>query len=251
MSSQLPRDATTPGGSAGRVAAPRPVARRRALVLLVLVAMASAVFGALALGLRGAPGTSLDVALTRGVQRVEAPAFELAMWAVSAFGWPPLNVLTYVAVVGALWLAGFRRDALFVALAPLAGLVSGVVKLLVARPRPDAELVRVASELLDYSFPSGHVVSYVSFYGFVFFLAYVRFRPAPWRTAALLACGLLVGLVGLSRIYLGHHWASDVVAGYALGGISLVVLIEAYRLVGPAAGPTRAPRDPRTPPFGR
>ncbi len=158
-----------------------------ALILLVLVAVAAAVFVLLALGLQGAPGTPLDIAVTRQIQLVDDPTFALAMWTVSAFGWAPLNVLPYVAIVGGLWLADFRRDALFVALAPLAGVVSGGIKLLVSRPRPDADLVRVVSELLDYSFPSGHVVSYVSFFGFLFFLAYVRFRPSTWRTTALVA----------------------------------------------------------------
>ena len=99
-------------------------------------------------------------------------------------------------------------------------------------------MVRVASELLDFSFPSGHVVGFVSLYGFLFFLIYVLFRRSPWRTAALVLCGLLLGLVGISRIYLGHHWASDVLGGYAFGSAYLLLLVEFYRLTTPRPGST-------------
>ena len=75
------------------------------------------------------------------------------------------------------------------------------------------------------------MVSYVSLYGFLFFLVYVLVKRSWQRTAVLSVLALLVGLVGVSRIYLGHHWASDVVGGYALGTAYLLVLIEAYRLL--------------------
>jgi undecaprenyl-diphosphatase len=85
--------------------------------------------------------------------------------------------------------------------------------------------------LLDYSYPSGHVVSYVCLYGFLFFLVYALVTRSWQRTAVLCLLGLLVGLVGISRIHLGHHWASDVLGGYALGTAYLLLLVEAYRLL--------------------
>ena len=130
-----------------------------------------------------------------------------------------------------LLIAGLWREALFVLLTEGAGTLAAFVKLLVERPRPGGDAVRVASELLDYSYPSGHVTGYVALYGFLFFLVYVLFKRSLWRTVTLTALGLVVGLIGISRIHLGHHWASDVLGGYALGSAYLLLLVVAYRLL--------------------
>ena len=215
---------------------------RRARLLTAIAAACTLAFVLLALLLRRAAGSDLDVAVTLAVQRVDNLAFETLMVAISALGFWPLNWMTHLAAALGFWLASFRREALFVLATAGAGLVSGIAKLLVERPRPTADVVRVLSGVLDYSYPSGHVVSYVSFYGFLFFLVYVLFKRSAWRTAALTGLGLLVALVGVSRIALGHHWASDVVGGYALGTAYLLLLIVLYRLTGSAAeasAPTR------------
>ena len=198
--------------------------------MAALVAALVLGFLLLALSLRQAPGTGADLAITLAVQRVQLPAFARVMAAVSALGFWPWDWLILGAAVAGFWLAGFRRAALFLLAAPVPALLTITIKLLVARPRPGDDVVDVAGALHDYSFPSGHVVGYVSLYGFLFFLVYVLFRRSLWRTAALWLLGLLVGLVGVSRIYLGHHWASDVLGGYALGTAYLLVLIEVYRL---------------------
>jgi undecaprenyl-diphosphatase len=161
---------------------------------------------------------------------VEIPAFAQLMVAISALGFWPWDWLMLGATAAGFWLGGFRRAALFLLATPAPGLLTGTIKLLVARPRPEEDAVNVVSALRDFSFPSGHVVSYVSLYGFIFFLVYVLFKRSRWRTTALWLCGLLIGLVGVSRIYLGHHWASDVLGGYALGTAFLLILLEVYRL---------------------
>lgn len=205
------------------------IAARRARLLVTLVAASSAVFILLAFALKRSAGTPADLAITARVQQIDVPGFEPAMVLVSALGFTPLNWLIVPAVAAGFWLAGFRREALFVAATPGAGLLSAAAKLVVARPRPGSDAVRVLGEVLEYSFPSSHVVTYVSTFGFLFFLTYVLFKRSRWRTIALVVLGLLVALVGLSRIALGHHWASDVLGGYALGMVYLVILIQVYR----------------------
>ena len=212
--------------------------------MAALVAALALGFLLLALSLRQAPGTGADLAITLAVQRVQLPAFARVMAAVSALGFWPWDWLILGAAVAGFWLAGFRRAALFLLAAPLPALLTITIKLLIARPRPGGDVVGVASALHDYSFPSGHVVGYVSLYGFLFFLVYVLFKRSRWRTAALWLLGLLVGLVGVSRIYLGHHWASDVLGGYALGAAYLLVLIEVYRLT--TIKPAEAARAPES-----
>jgi undecaprenyl-diphosphatase len=216
----------TPG-----VTARRWVIDRRARLMAGLAAALGLVFVCLALLLQRAAGTAIDLAITGAIQRIESPTFAQLMVAISALGYWPWSWLSFGGAVGGLFLAGFRYEALFVLATHGAGLLAAFTKLLVERPRPTADVVRVMSELGDFSYPSGHVVSYVSFFGFLFFLTYVLFKRSWQRTAALVVLGLLVGLVGISRIHVGHHWASDVLGGYALGTAYLLILIEMYRLL--------------------
>jgi undecaprenyl-diphosphatase len=104
------------------------------------------------------------------------------------------------------------------------------VKQLVGRPRPTAELVEVLIKAHEvHSFPSGHTVHYVAFFGFLWFLTFVCVKPPVLRGLLLAVFGGLVLLVGLARVSLGAHWVSDVVGGYLLGGAVLAAGIGLYR----------------------
>ena len=129
-----------------------------------------------------------------------------------------LGVILLVAV-------GHLRGALALGLSVLGTqVVVAIVKAIVSRPRPDAELSIIDPS--GYSFPSGHSASAVALYITLALVAASIWRPR-WRVAAFVAAGLLVALVGLSRIYLGAHYPTDVLAGWLTGGI-LVAL--AWRL---------------------
>jgi membrane-associated phospholipid phosphatase len=117
------------------------------------------------------------------------------------------------------------------------------VKALVDRPRPSADLVHVVNQLKDYSFPSGHVMWFTTFGGFLLFLLFTLIKPSWWRTLLLVVLGGMVALIGLSRIYEGQHWASDVIAAYLLGSIWLSLTIVIYRRGKPRY--FVKPREPR------
>jgi undecaprenyl-diphosphatase len=110
-----------------------------------------------------------------------------------------------------------------------AGFTTGVIKLLVRRPRPDLSFRKHNRLLKDHSFPSGHATHYTAFYGYVFFLAYRNLPTGPLRTFVLLYCATLITFVGPSRIYLGHHWASDVAAGQLVGAVYLLAMLQIYK----------------------
>ena len=88
-----------------------------------------------------------------------------------------------------------------------------MLKLLVARPRPFDALVPED----DFSFPSGHATIAVAFYGFVAFILIQRTKT-PWIKNVSVCLVIAVAfIIGLSRLYLGVHYISDVVAGYVVG----------------------------------
>jgi undecaprenyl-diphosphatase len=215
-----------------------PAARRglaRPLALgFVLVAVLG--FAALAVLAGTAAYFPVDLTITRALQAVGVPGFAALMEWVSLPGYSPASWLVAGGVVIGLWRVGWRWEAvmaLWVAVG--ASVVENLVKLAVHRPRPSADLVHVARQLASYSFPSGHVVTYTAFVGFLMFLAYTRLAPSGRRTLLLAILGAMIVLVGPSRVFLGGHWASDVLGAYLLGGAWLVGSVALYR-----RGPPRA-----------
>lgn len=110
----------------------------------------------------------------------------------------------------------------------LAGGLSHWLKDWIDRPRPDAEHLVEASTM---SFPSGHAMSSIAFFGFLIYLVW-RLVSTKWlRWLLSIVLLLLILAIGFSRIYLGVHYPSDVLAGYAAGGACLAVFITAFTYV--------------------
>jgi undecaprenyl-diphosphatase len=234
-----PRPPVMAGGADTGPVALVPVARRRPLRAR-LVALRTRLFANAALiggvvfaalsWLVGAGHTAgIDLALARAVQAPQHPLVAALMAGVSQLGFPPFSFLLVLGVAGA-FLAARRPTEAGILTAAAAGsaLLATSIQSLHARPRPEAGVLRVTSELPYYSFPSGHTIMYVAFFGFLAYLGYTRLRPGRLRTLLLAALGALIVLVGPSRVYLGHHWPSDVLAAYALGLVYLVVLVRLY-----------------------
>jgi len=107
-----------------------------------------------------------------------------------------------------------ERGLLLVVLVTMggAGILDGTLKLLFHRIRPDPF---IGDKPSTYSFPSGHALVSLCFYGVIAGILSLR-ATRRWERWLIWGCAsLLVGWIGLSRIYLGVHWPSDVVAGYA------------------------------------
>lgn len=100
-----------------------------------------------------------------------------------------------------------------------------LLKHFVARQRP---LNVYADRMVEqFSFPSGHATTGMVIYGFLAFLLCYR-QPAAWRYSVTLITAILIALIGFSRIYLGAHWISDVIAGFCLGLAWITVLAMVY-----------------------
>lgn len=126
-------------------------------------------------------------------------------------------------LAGYLWLQRRRGDVAILAFSLIgAQLISAVAKLLVSRPRPD--LVSHEAEIYSASFPSGHtLMATVTWVTFAMLLA-ADFKDWRVRDYLLLTAWIVAVAVGCSRIYLGVHWPSDVLAGWAVGALWMVLL---------------------------
>ena len=141
----------------------------------------------------------------------------------------PYAVGLGVVVALRFWLPGRRLAIIFIAsAASAAGMASWLLKLLVGRPRPDAELVQLMVGTHGLSFPSGHVALATVIGGFIFYLALklIKTPAARWFLRALVV--VIILSICASRIYLGAHWASDVVVGLFLAGLLLYPAIVLY-----------------------
>jgi membrane-associated phospholipid phosphatase len=143
---------------------------------------------------------------------------------VTAFGSLEAMVILGV-VVGAILARGRRWTLLGTWLAAVVGsaVLDWLLKGLFQRPRP-----HFAHPLLvetSYSFPSGHAMESFVAYGMLAYFAVLALRSWEARVAVVCGAALLVVLIGFSRMYLGVHYFSDVIAGYAAGGVWLSALI--------------------------
>ena len=226
---------------ARRSPVPASVAVPRTRIALAVILSGIAGFAGIMVLVRRKRLEALDIALTMRLQAIRHPSLEHVMAAVSWFGFPPQSrVLPPIAVV-ALWMTRFRLEASLQLVAWGSALLSTAIKWFMRRPRPVAgtDLRVVTAELGGSSFPSGHVLTYVGVYGWLAVVANVLIRPPVLRRVLVVALTALVAAVGPSRIYLGHHWPTDVAASYLLGSSYLAALVLAYRRLKSRPAPPR------------
>ena len=196
---------------------------RKTLGLVLLTGAVLAVSGVWAFtrvaeNVREGATSAVDEAALRwvGAHRITVPWMEHAMVEITALG----TAVVVLAVVGIsalfLFLTHHRYSAGLLLVSTGGGIVlNSLLKLGFQRPRPD--VIEWGTHAMSSSFPSGHAMSAAIAYGTVGWLA-ARLAPGRRsRLAILLVAALLVVLISLSRIWLGVHYPSDVLAGFLVG----------------------------------
>ena len=169
-----------------------------------------------------------DTSISHSIQAVDATgAGTLATFMNAAFDAPTLIVIT-AALSIILGVLGRYPQMFLLAATTLSQIVNAMLKLAVGRPRPDDDLVRVTEQANGLSFPSGHTMGTVVFFGIIFYLS---FQLIGHRHLRLLVQALAISqmfAIGFSRVYTGAHWPSDVLGGFLWGTWFIVILIAAH-----------------------
>lgn len=195
--------------------------------LLLVGATAAAVFVTLAVAVAvGVWPAVLDRAVLHLTVTRRTPMLTELAWVFTSLGSGPVLAAVAVTAATAIWFRARRllpAAAVPLTLAATAGLVT-VLKIVLARPRPPASLV-LGPPAVSQAFPSGHTTNGTVVYVLTAVLLAATVA-APWARRTLLAAGAAVAvLIGWSRVYLGYHWMSDVVAGWLLAGTIITAVV--------------------------
>jgi membrane-associated phospholipid phosphatase len=166
-----------------------------------------------------------DLWFSQTIQSTANPTLTVFMKGLSwIFGDWQAVFLVAPAVLLTWWKAGFAEGFLVI-LASLLSLICNVLKIIIDRPRPSPDLVNIMMPYHGNGFPSGHAFFSVLFLGILTYLFFYHLKRTAWRFTVIIVAVLLILLIGISRVYLGLHWASDVLGGWAFGGMFLFLLI--------------------------
>ena len=190
---------------------------------LVLGLAATAIFAAVAKAVAEGMTQSFDESVLRWVEQYRTPTLDAIMLEITALGAGSVLILMVLTVSVFLWLTDHKWSVYMLLLGVFGGLAANaVLKRIFSRPRPS--VVELGEAVHTLSFPSGHAMTSMIVYGCVAYLVgrlggTSRLRHVTWAGA-----GVLIVLIGISRLYLGVHYPSDVIAGF-FGGLAWLGLI--------------------------
>lgn len=167
-----------------------------------------------------------DTSLLLWLHKHANQSIDTVMLTITRFGNP--NVVTFIVVVSLiiLWQDN-RQEAQTFALACLGAFILNTgLKLFFTKPRPQLWKLLISEK--SFSFPSGHALGSLVLYGF---LAYILAIHYPKYSKIIYSLAVMaIAAIGLSRLYLGVHWPTDVIAGYGVGFLWLILCITMLKL---------------------
>ncbi|MBB6022050.1 undecaprenyl-diphosphatase [Paenibacillus sp. JGP012] len=195
---------------------------------LLAAALSLCAFIGIALSISDNQIHRFDDVLISWIQGMESPG--MTRW-MQFFTWigsgRQVVIITILAMLVLYLYLGHRRELLFLA-SVLVGstLLNALLKVAFGRARPTIHRI---IEISGYSFPSGHSMASFSLYGGLAFLIWKHIPSFTGRVFMMVASAAFILTIGMSRIYLGVHYPSDVVGGYFISGCWLFTCIWFYR----------------------
>lgn len=155
------------------------------------------------------------------VEKLRSPNLNKVMLLVATLSNTPVTVIFIIIL---LILIKDKKIALTIpANLLLITIINQILKLIIQRPRPIGYRL---IEIGEYSFPSGHAMTSMALYGFLIYLSYKLIKNKNLKIFFITACILIIIIIGISRIYLGIHYCSDVLAGWSISIIYLIIYIN-------------------------
>ncbi len=197
--------------------------------MLALCALAAIGIVGLIVLVRNYPISFFDFFITREIQELKSGHFTSLMTFISLFGNSGIMPGSVIFVSLVFFVAHYHREARFILAVLIADTLNVLVKLLVSRPRPTLKDAMILLKFNQTAFPSGHVVHYVVFFGFLIAVMAVNKKiHLLTRVFIGIFSAFLIFSVSVSRIYLGAHWATDVLGAYLFGFVYLGILLTFY-----------------------
>ena len=170
-----------------------------------------------------------DLTLELHIQSFDNSLVKQTMKVVSQIGGGQVATILLLVAAALFWVKHRRKDSLLLIGAGLLSSVDRLLKILVDRPRPSPDLVSVIEINHSGSFPSGHATFAMAFFGALFYFSSIYISRLILKRLIQIVSVAFILLTGISRIYLGAHWPSDVLGGYLLGCLILSILVLLHR----------------------
>jgi undecaprenyl-diphosphatase len=183
----------------------------------------TAIFAAFASAVHAGLTQSFDVAILKSLASIRTPLLDEIMLELTALGGGSVLIMIVIIASLFLWVTDHKWSVYLLVISLVGGqILNQVLKLLFQRPRPS--VVVWGQQVTTLSFPSGHAMTSIIAYGAVAYLVgrlgkTPQLRRMVWGVAAVLVCA-----IGFSRMYLGVHYPTDVLAGF-LGGAAWLAFV--------------------------
>jgi len=169
-----------------------------------------------------------EAAMLRWLADRRSSLWTAVMVGITRFGAGPVTAIMTSILCVWLWTKRQNRSALFLAVTNLGGgLLNATLKATFERQRPSGELARAFVDPQTFSFPSGHAMSAMIFYTSVSIVA-ARLGGPGLRAFVRVLAIMMIPTMGFTRLYLGVHYPSDVVGGWAMGAAWVALIYLAF-----------------------
>ncbi len=166
-----------------------------------------------------------DIAVSIWMTDVQSPFLDAAMPVVSYLGAFPYCIIASLIIGLVFWLLRKRIESLVIIGVPYIGvIISYILKFLIDRPRP-------LDDGLENSFPSGHTIYTSILIGLVIYFLPQVVKNKTWCLVLRIIAGLVIVLMGFSRLYLQLHWLSDVLSSLVIGILVIFPAIISYKFL--------------------
>ena len=188
---------------------------------MLILAISLSVFIFLLINVLSDNISDFDTSIYNVIMSLKSDFMTFIMKAITRFG--DAETLILIAIICLIFIKSKKISGSIAINLASVGLMNYILKKIIQRPRPPLEFRMV--EESSFSFPSGHAMASMAFYGLIIYFINKNMKNNKLKKVICIILSILIFLIGMSRIYLGVHYASDVIAGFAISIVYLVLYI--------------------------